>query len=346
MKAFFTLFSFLVAAATLQAQYSAAPDTLVKERFETDPTPFMLPFPSGDDQDWVNYDGDMMEGNCVVDDITPPAWYWESDLGAENAEEATNSAFTSCSWLDTTGIRTDNWLIVKPIFIPDDSYWLCWRSLTFEGPRFVDGYKVLVSKTSNEPAANVFTDTLFKAAETINAPTFFTLDVSKFKYSEGYIHANGYTDTNYYFIAYDDAGFPYYRGKMEPHSVSLHQYANETIYIAFLHDSYDDHLLQLDDIIVTNSPPPSSTHLIGNMLYFNVLPNPVQDKAYFSWKMKTPQEGRLLVADSAGRIVSQQAFGSRAEGQVFVETQRWASGIYYCTLETAAGRATTKLVKM
>ncbi len=46
-----------------------------------DPTPFMLPAPSGDDNIWVNYDVDQAPALCVAEGPTPQGWYWESDLG-------------------------------------------------------------------------------------------------------------------------------------------------------------------------------------------------------------------------------------------------------------------------
>jgi hypothetical protein len=52
-----------------------------------------------------------------------------------------------------------------------------------------------------------------------------------------------------------------------------------------------------------------------------------------------------VVTDNAGKKVAQQTFSQRESGQVFFQTQAWAPGIYYCTLETAQGRATTRLLK-
>ncbi|HRI59419.1 MAG TPA: T9SS type A sorting domain-containing protein [Saprospiraceae bacterium] len=331
----------------LTGQSVVFPDTLVNERFETDPTPFMVPAPSGDDEDWVNWDVDLKTPLCVENGATPNGWYWEGDLSYANPGETDNNAFTSCSFLDLPSDESHNrnWLILSPVFIPDSTYWLCWRSLAFQGPMFVDGYKVLVSNGSNDPVSGDYTDTVFIAAQMLSAINLGSLDVNAYIYSNGYIQANAYTDTNYYFTGYTPNGLPFYRGRLEPHAVSLKNYANESIYIAFLHDSDDDNLIQVDDIVISNSHT-SATQSIENVLFFNVLPNPVRDFAYFSWKMKKAQEGRLIVSDNAGKVVAQQTFGSRDEGQIFFQTQNWTPGIYYCTLVTANSRATTKLVKL
>lgn len=344
MKTTLTVLLFCAAPIAIFGQTFSAPDTLINEIFETDPTPFMLAFPSGQDDDWVNYDADQATGFCVEPpDETPGGWFWDGDLGIEDSDSIVNNVFTSCSWLQNS-VRAHNWLILPPVYIPDSSYWLSWRSLTFEGPAFVDGYKVLVSTGSNDPAAMQFIP-LFKAAETVTILNGPSLDLDDYIFSEGYIHANGFADTNYFFIDYDDFGTPFYRGKLEPHSVSLKDYAGQTIYVAFLHDSKNDNLLQLDDILVANANT-SSAHTPQNVLRFDVLPNPARDAVYFSWKMKIPQEGRLSVTDNTGKVVLQKSFANQDEGRMFFEVQHLAPGIYLCTLETAAGRATTKLVKM
>ena len=338
---------FCASGFSLSGQFIQAPDTLVSERFESDPTPFMLPAPSGDDEDWVNWDIDQVASLCVENGPTPQGWYWEGDLSYANPGDTDNDAFTSCSFLDLPSEESHNrnWLILSPIFIPDSSYWLCWRSLAFQGPMFVDGYKVLVSKESNDPADGYYLDTVFVAAQMLSAVNLGSLSTNDYIYSEGYIQANSYTDTNYYFTGFTPNGLPFYRGRLEPHAASLKQYAGHSIYIAFLHDSDDDNLIQLDDIIISNSKTTAATAL-ENTLFFNVMPNPVRDAAYFSWKMKAPQDGRLVVTDHAGKLVTQQTFSSREEGQMFVKTQNWTPGVYYCTLETAGSRTTRKLVKL
>jgi len=338
---------FCASAFSLSAQFVQAPDTLVNERFETDPTPFMLPAPSGDDQDWVNWDVDQAASLCVDNGFTPNGWYWEGDLSYPSPGETDNDAFTSCSFLDLPSAQSHNrnWLILSPIFIPDSTYWLCWRSLAFQGPMFVDGYKVLVSEGSNDPFAGAYTDTVFVAAQMLEAIELGSLNVSDYIYSEGYIQANSYTDTNYFFTGFTPNGLPFYRGRLEPHAVSLKNYAGKSIYIAYLHDSDDDNLIQVDDIIISNTHT-TGTQSPENIATFSVFPNPVRDAAYLSWKMKKPQEGRLLVTDQAGRLVTQQTFSSREEGRAFLQTWNWTPGIYHCMLETADSRATTMLVKL
>jgi len=320
-----------------------SPDTLLQHSFEglLDPADTMLNQPTGDDVHWVNYDQDNKTGLCVSNGVTPKGWYWESDLGFIDPNMSNNDAFTSCSYLQSSNPQNRNWLITSPVYIPDSTYWLCWRSLSYYGPDFMDGYRVLVSTSSNLPAA--FNDTLFSAAQTIVSPQNGSLDLNDYTFSNGYIHANGYTDTDYFFVDTEPQG-NFYHGKLEPHSVKLANYSEQYIYIAFLHDSYDDFQLQVDDILVTNTKVSASN--LSNFLYFNILPNPVHDFAFLNWKAQTPEAGRLSVVNQSGKIVYKKDFSSRAEGQIHVDMQGFPAGIYYCKLETANGQMTKMLVKI
>lgn len=318
-------------------------DTLLIHTFEgiLDPADTMLSMPSGVDNHWVNYDQDNKVGLCVSNGTTPKGWYWESDLGFSNPNMSDNDAFTSCSFLDSQNPQNRNWLITRPVFIPDDTYWLCWRSLSYYGPDFMDGYRVLVSTGTNLP--NGFSDTLFSAAQTVARFQVGSLDLSDYLFSSGYIHANGYTDEDYFFVDFEN-GEPFFHGKMEPHAASLANYAGQTIYIAFLHDSYDDFQIQVDDILVSNGMSPVIDP--GNFAYFNILPNPVKDLAFINWKSDTAEPGRLSILDQNGKIVFEKDFSARSEGQIHLDAQGFAAGIYYCKLQTASSQSTKLLVKL
>ncbi len=345
MRTFCTFYATILLAAPIFGQAGdRSPDTLLQHTFQGlfDPADTMLNTPSGDDQHWVNYDQDNKKGLCVNNGITPKGWYWEKDLGFNDPSMTDNFAFTSCSYLDpNSSLQNKNWLITSPVYIPDNTYWLCWRSLSYYGPDFMDGYHVLASTSTNLP--NGFTDTLFSAAQTKARLQEGSLFLSDYLFSPGYIHANGYTDTTYFFRDSEPKG-DFFHGKLEPHSVSLANYAEQSIYIAFLHDSYDDFQLQVDDILVSNTKV--SATALSNFAYFNVLPNPVHDYTFLNWKTKTPQEGYLSIVDQSGRIVFEKQFNARAEGQIHLDTERFAPGIYYCKLQTATGQATKLLVKI
>lgn len=343
MSTYSTFLASFLLSISLYGQQDQVQDTLLIHTFEglLDPADSMLTAPTGEDIFWINYDQDGKEGRCVNPGPTPSGWFWESDLGFVDPNMADNYAFTSCSYLASDYPQNYNWLITSPVYIPDNSYWLCWRSLSYYGPDFMDGYRVLVSTTTNFPEA--FTDTLFSAAQTEKRFVVGSLNTNDYAFSDGYLHANGYTDEDYFFVDYEN-NKPFYHGKLEPHSVNLSAYSGKTIYIAYLHDSFDDYQIQVDDILVTNTTVGVSTP--SDLLFFNIMPNPVSDNAFINWRTKNPQAVRLNVMDQSGKCVFEKQFDARVDGQYHLDAQSFEAGIYYCTMQTASGLITRKLVKL
>jgi hypothetical protein len=344
MKTKLVLFIVAASLANAAAQSSGpVPDTLLIHTFEgeLDPADTMLAQPSGFDVHWVNYDQDNKQGACVFNGPTPKGWYWESDLGTNNPSQASNFALTSCSFLNSANPQNRNWLITPPVHIPDDSYLLGWRSLSYYGPDYMDGYKVLVSTGSNLPGS--FKDTLFVAAQTITSLNLGSLVLSDYIFSSGYIHANGYTDQDYFFVDFE-GGQPFYHGKLEPHTASLAKYSGQTVYIAFLHDSFDDFQLQLDDILVSN--PTVGAKEVPNVRRFALFPNPCAEGAYLHWELQKPQKTVLSARDLLGNVLFRKPFEDYADGRYYVETANWPAGTYICQIETPSGTASRLLFKL
>lgn len=338
-----TLLVFLLSSTALWAQSVTALDTLINEPVIGNPISQMLTFPTGFDDNWVNFDDDMLEGFCVQDEETPFGWFIEGDFGFLNPSATNNEAFTSCSYL-VGGERNQNWLILPPITIPDTTYQLCWRSLPFEGPAFMDGYQVLVSTASNLPSSGDFSHHLFTAAEMIKPvnPNVLTLNPADYVFSNGYIHANAYTDTNYYFFVPPDGPL---RGRLEPHAVSLADFAGQTIYVAFYHNSKDDSQLQIDDIIISRNTHFVATKSLEFLSRFDILPNPVVNSTYVNWTMEKPEAGVLRLLDTQGKVMLEKAFGAYEQGSLFLELDQIPPGAYLCALQTAQGRSVKKLMK-
>ncbi len=347
VKFFFWCLTICLVQQSLGAQNLQNLDTLIIHPFQglLDPTDTMMPIANGNDLQWVNYDEDNEKNSCfgMIDSIKN--WFWEGDLGY-NAGETENDAMTSCSWLQNINKRNRNWLILPPVYIPDQSYRLFWKSLSFYGPDYTDGYQVLVSKATNFTNSDNFKDTLFTAAETLGHSQTGSLHVSDYDYTPGYLHANSYTDTSYYYLDYtpDPPFLPYFRGRLEPHYASLAAYAGQTVYIAFLHDSKDDYQLQIDDILVTKTFV-STNHIGGGIQSFTFAPNPVKEGAYCQWKLDVPQAGKLTLLDNNGKSVWQKQFSEHSIQQMYLDIQHLNAGVYYCVLQTANGRAIEKLVK-
>lgn len=231
-------------------------------------------------------------------------------------EGDSNLVFASSSWLQGFENGNRNWLITPPIEVVDDKAMLYWKAAPRQGPRYMDGYSVRISTTEFNPGIydennldmifGDFTDLLFAAAQ-MDVPlpsNSATLEVDSFNYfpEDGYIHAQSFTDSNYYWL--EDGGDAYI-GLLEPQGFSLADYAGQTIYIAFLHDSDDDNLITIDDILVMGTEPAVSNRDI-QVTDFRLFtyPNPVDNFLVVNYQLEQPvgtieldlynMEGRLM----------------------------------------------------
>lgn len=349
MRLTILLLALLLTSGALSAQVTEFVDfdTLIIERFDNDPTPEMLQIPSGFDLDWVNFDQDGFVGFCVDGSPTPLNWYWEGDFSEEPA--GSNFCYTSCSYFDgdpTEDYQCMNWLILPPVLIPDSFCILEWKSLSFQGPAFLDGYQVLVSTSGNDVFDDVFTDTLFTAASMASCPNLLdcgSFNISAYNFTPGYIHANTYTNPDYYFL------FPplqTYRGRLEPHVADLSKYKGKIIYIAFLHDSNNDNILQLDDILVVDQKTSGTGRTPDITTEFSVAPNPAVDKTVVQFRLKDPAPTLLEVRNATGQLIHSTKLAVQNTLQQYeLNVQSWPKGVYFVQLQNENGVASRKLVK-
>lgn len=297
-KIYLPLFILTLGIAFIQAQN----DTLLYNGFQTDFE--TLVFPNGYDTTWVNLD----EDGLADDNARPQEWYITTDWAQDSVPAGvdTNFVAASSSWLVGFVDGNRNWLITPPIHIGDDQASLHWKSAPFQGFRYLDGYSVYVSTNTNDPSTGDFGDPIFRAAQMVpplsdsaQAP-LVNQTVDDWSFSEGYIHANGFTLTNYFTgDIYNDA---IYTPLLEPQSFSLADYANQTIYIAFLHDSDDDNFMILDDILVLgNLIVPNKE--VSNNVRFVTYPNPATHIVNVMFYLEASAEVNLYITDMQGKVV-------------------------------------------
>ena len=288
MKKIYTLFT---AAILLSCTVFAQNDTLLFENFNmpfdtlSDASDNVASSPSGNNLTWVNYDGDNIQ------DANGRArnWYWQNEwLGSDTLTQA--GVLVSSSWLINNTAGAENWLILPPLYISDASAVLSWKSAPYQGLRYMDGYKVVVSVFDND--ITEFTDEVFTHAQTITT----NLEDSV---SNGYIHATNYTDSSYFFFSPTLNGN---HGLLEPHSVDLSAYAGYTIYIAFVHDSDDDNRMALDDILVQGNLV-VSTNEIETLNEVSIAPNPARDFIQLNYAAETNENIDVRIFDMQGRVV-------------------------------------------
>jgi len=283
-------------------QLNAQMDTLLYENFNApfdyaeDDSDGVAGFASGNDEIWVNFDQDGLPTAGGL----PGNWYWDDEAFFEE-DSAQGGILVSRSWLDGFLPGNRNWLITPPIYIADDQAVLSWKSATFQGPRYMDGYSVLVSTGSNDPleVPNPFTEVIFRAAfMTAITGMGSSTDLSNFNFSPGYIHADGFTLTDYFIHTDNIPSFDQHYGLLEPHSVSLAAFAGQTIYIAFLHDADDCNFIALDDILVTGTFAVRTNDLFTDVS-MEIFPNPAASFINIQYEANNVSkvEARIYTAD-------------------------------------------------
>lgn len=259
MKKLFTLFTLLVLGF---GSASAQNDTLLYENFNDSTVELTwATINNGNDTVYVSLDADgLNDANG-----RPINWFWTPNAFA--GDDTTGCIFSS-SWFDVIGVCA-NYFITPPVQINGNSGQLSWRSAPRQTPRYVDGYKVLVSTTDNLETS--FTDTLFVAGEFISGSSTNGFNYAAYSFTPGFIHGSDSTYIEFPGATTTDSANAI--GLLRPFSVSLSQYAGQTIYIAWLHDSEDDNLIAVDDILVTGQATQgiAESELLRNAVLF---PNP------------------------------------------------------------------------
>lgn len=353
MKQLFYTVTFLLIGLSAFGQN----DTLVHEDFSTVFDAVPSDFGQADgvanstsslDSVWVNYDED---GIFVGGNAPSQMWYWDSlDFFGENL-----GVVKSQSWLMGNAPDNRNWLILPKLDIIDANATLSWSSAPYQGPRYMDGYTVLISTTGKDLTASInpFMDTIFHAAQMISVNnTNNSLVVSDYTFSDGYIHANSYTDSMYFLHPGEDTvnfttAENFNLGQLEPHSVSLAAYAGRTIYVAFLHNSSDDNELELDNILVTGTTPIVSTKRISETLGLEVFPNPTRDYITLTYEVIENTEISAQVYDMQGRLIQvyNNLSSTAGEHQHRINVSDLATGSYNIVITTEGQRLSKSFVK-
>lgn len=297
---------------------------------------------------WVNFDED---GLFVGGNAPSQKWFWDSlDFFGNNL-----GVLKSQSWLMNNAPDNRNWLILPRLEIVDANAVLSWSSAPYQGPRYMDGYTVLVSITDRDLSASVnpFMDTLFTAAEMVSINNGNnSLMVSDYTFSDGYIHADSYTDSMYFLHPGEDTlnftdAENFNLGQLEPHSVDLSAYVGRSIYIAFLHNSSDDNQIELDNILVKGTTPVISTKKISEELGLEIFPNPTRDYINLSYEVIENTEISAQIYDMQGRLmqVYNNLSSTAGEHQHRINVSDLASGNYNIVITSEGQRLSKSFIK-
>lgn len=329
----------LFAPCSLFAQTGT--DTLIWADFNTDPAPWLvIGTPSNTlwDTAWYNIDNDQLADGSGSG--RPGEWYWS---GAYSDQDTIGNpgVLGSNSWTNDGVNHVENWLILPSVHVGDTTADLFWKSAPYQTPRYLDGYIVVVSTTTND--LSQFTDTLFVASEYTSLDnTGLPNQFSSYTFtpSNGFIHGFDGTYTEY------DPSSDSSRliGRLRPFSADLSMYVGQNIYIAFVHYTIDDNLFSIDDIFVEGT---GTTSIAENRGAFpmSAYPNPVNDVLRVNYSLPAQSEVMLNITALDGRVVSSQNLGTQqGANTTTVDVSGLSAGVYLVTLQTETGITTRRIV--
>ncbi|MCE2847445.1 MAG: T9SS type A sorting domain-containing protein [Sphingobacteriales bacterium] len=325
MKNLYTLLLALLMGSAVQAQ-----DTLLYENFDVDNSLNWATINNGNDTIFVNLDADGL--NDASGNGFPSNWFWSQGAFAGNDS---TGCIISNSWV-TPVDTTFNYFISPPIAITGSNGQVSWTSAPSQTPLYLDGYLVKVSTTDNLETS--FTDTLFQAAEYESGSSSNGFNFAAYTFSPGFVHGADslYVDLAGAATASDSARA---NGLLRPFSASLAQYAGQTIYIAWIHKSFDDFLVAIDDILVTGQ---AATGLQENQLLSGavIYPNPTSDLCKLRFNGSEAGVATLRIFSTEGK---QQLFSAvRLNGfaQEFDLPVSSLSAGHYILVAESAGKST------
>lgn len=345
MKKVYTLFSvILLTSLGVKAQ-----DTLLYESFQFVMDSYLVEGPpSGNTQDdmWYNFDADGFSDGSGGSTERPGGWFQILPFADIDSIDPftldTNLVMAANSWFSTPDVA-NNWLITQNIKLGDHDT-LFWSSAPRQTPRYLDGYEVKISTTTNDDFA--FTDVLFTAAEMTVLSTV-PGDSSNFanhQFSSGFVHG---LDSTY--IVMDTPQVGAHNGILRPFWVALDPYANQNVFIAFHHNSNDDNLISIDHIMVRGTPSNPAAGIKEqnrNDLSLNVFPNPAHEMAQLNFELTAETEVTISISDVTGKLIYSENKGSLLAGRNFakINTSALAKGFYTVAVQTNNSRNTTKLI--
>lgn len=253
----------------------------------------------------------------------PKSWY--IDLFNNGGTDGDETVAKSVSWLENPDENNRNWLFSPSIIIGVNGATLSWKSAPAQVGLFQDGYKVLVSTTNKNLSS--FTETIFVASEYDNATGGFT---------DGDVTQSASTPNP------ESKSFDY--GKFESFTTDLSDFAGDTIYIAFLHDSQNDNFLGIDDVLVLNNNI-TSTKNFNFLSKFEISPNPSSDFVNISTFFTQKISPKAILSDINGKVIKNIDFKNTSTINTQFDLRELRSGVYFITISADGQNWVRKVIK-
>ena len=323
---------------------NAQTDTLLYENFQG-PTydHIVIAFPDPSlPEFWYDYDEDQISDANGRDQWWFLA-YAVAQVDSLTPDGDTNFVMGSSSWHSSVA-QASNWLITPAINIVNNTAVLKFKTATRQTPYYLDGYEVKISTGTNDPLD--FTDLVYTAAEYSSGAVSNGGNFAAYTFTPSGAWIQGWngsalvpTEIEY------DGDSARFLGILTEKTISLASYSGQTIFVAFHHNSLDDNLLTIDDILVTGTLGTEEFNLNLN-LNVNVFPNPTSDYLNLGFEVQNATPVIYTITDVMGRMVSTQSMGLLNSGKHAerINVSGLATGTYNLSVKTDKGENTISFI--
>lgn len=309
-------------------------------------------------EDWIAFDQDGLPEADAGGGALTGNWFGSVDLkyAYEEYTADTNFVMGSTSYLVGFAPGNRNWLITPEVEIPaTGEYHFMWKASLQQTPRYADGHSIWISPDGSASDVETdFTDQLWIKAQMVEetgwladyygmidysgctAPTgqdsavieavcWFPETYGDGTNGTGYRHAMNHTNMDY--LPLDTGYTASFRGALEPHSLNLSAYAGQTIRIAIVHDSDDDFVMAVDDIMVASPVVGLNDFDFEDIAQF--YPNPAADFINVRFTSIVQESAVLNVFDLSGKLVMSETInGNSLYTNNVIDVASLSSGLY------------------
>lgn len=296
----------------------------------------------------ANYNDDLaysydLDGSIDANE-RPAAWFRSYAFSTPDSAQY-DGVLASNSWFETP-LKAANYIILPAMYATADMV-LSWYSAPFQTPLYLDGYKVVVSTGTNSPYD--FVDTVFKASEYISFNGGDSATYSNYTFapsSNSFVHGEDGT-----YVSPGDNSVARLIANLRPFSVNIGtfdggKFVGQTIYIALVHDSDDDNLISIDNILVTGTKVDNTSNEEVSADVVGLFPNPATNDVNINIKLDNSTSSSIQIIDATGKVVaSKNSNLINGYSQVNMDIATLSAGIYTVKVTSAEKSYTRKLIK-
>lgn len=259
--------------------------------------------------------------------------------------ELKNNGIRSFSWISSAD-SIFNVLLSPNVWIGGDSSLLRWKSMPFQGPRHQDGYQVFIIRQGGKDPLTIDFEAIVPSFEmkrmdlSNGSPDTNIKSLAYLESNFGFYPKTGVMHTNYTLHDPDSAGFvdsTIQIARMQEFELNLSYIKDEFIQVAFVHNSYDNVGIVLDDILILGSGTVSTREIKNKSVH--LFPNPSTEFVHVGLGDDIPLVANVFT------LHGQFLETINLKGSCQIDVSEYKLGCYIIEIIGAKGRYSGRFIK-